>query len=97
MNYLQYTSKEMLTATQLVRQSKKIFDSLKKGELDKAVILRDGKPSFILMDFEKYEALLNEYLLLKENTKEQTQNHKKTEEKIEESIDEDKGLKDFWE
>ena len=31
MNYLQYTSKEMISATELVRKSKKVFNSVQKG------------------------------------------------------------------
>ncbi|NQY52260.1 MAG: hypothetical protein HRT42_01695 [Campylobacteraceae bacterium] len=71
MNYLQYTSKEMVSATQLIRKSKSVFNSVSSGEIDKAVILRDGKPSFILLDFEKYELLMNEYVKMKEEKREQ--------------------------
>ena len=69
MNYLQYTSKEMFSATELIRQSKKVFDRVKNKEIDKAIILRDGKPSFILFDFEEYEKIMNEFILLKESLK----------------------------
>lgn len=69
MNYLQYTSKEMFSATELIRQSKKVFDRVKNKEIDKAIILRDGKPSFILFDFEEYEKIMNEFILLKESVK----------------------------
>lgn len=69
MNYLQYTSKEMFSATELIRQSKKVFDRVKNKEIDKAIILRDGKPSFILFDFEEYEKIMNEFILLKESMK----------------------------
>lgn len=69
MNYLQYTSKEMFSATELIRKSKKVFDSVKNKEIDKAIILRDGKPSFILFDFEEYEKIMNEYITLKESFK----------------------------
>ena len=71
MNYLQYTSKEMVSATQLIRKSKSVFNSVSSGEIDKAVILRDGKPSFILLNFEKYELLMNEYVKMKEEKREQ--------------------------
>jgi len=66
MNYLQYKSNEMYSSTQLIRKSKLIFDKIESKEIEKAVILRDGKPSFILMDFELYENIMNEYIQLKE-------------------------------
>ncbi|PHR73382.1 MAG: hypothetical protein COA66_03055 [Arcobacter sp.] len=113
MNYLQYTSKEMISATELVRKSKKVFNSVQKGEIDKAVILRDGKPSFILIDFNKYEEIMSEYMLLKEKNKSKKTNVKNEDEleekkvqkalkDIEELSDEDnkkdkKELNDFWE
>lgn len=65
MNFLQYKSDEMFSSTQLIRKSKMIFDSLSNDEIEKAVILRDGKPSFLLMDFAKYEAIMKEYMELK--------------------------------
>lgn len=68
MNLLQYTSNEMYSSTDLIRKSKPIFDKLTKKEIDKAVILRDGKPSFMLLDFETYEKIMIEYTKLKENT-----------------------------
>lgn len=65
MGLLQYTSNEMFSSTELVRKSKNIFDKLNKNEIEKAIVLRDGKPGIILMDFNCYEKLMNEYLLLK--------------------------------
>lgn len=65
MNLLQYTSNEMFSSTELIRKSKNIFDKLNHEEIEKAVILRDGKPSFMLMDFYKYEKLISEYIDLK--------------------------------
>ncbi len=59
---LQYKSSEMIPSTQLIRKSKQVFDSIQNNDIEKAVILRDGKPSFILMDFKKYEEIIN-YLL----------------------------------
>ncbi len=70
MSLLQYTSKEMFSSTELIRKSKMVFDKLQNDEIEKAVILRDGKPSFMLMDFNKYEALINEYLEMKNTMKE---------------------------
>lgn len=61
MNYLRYSSDEMFSSTELIRKSKIIFDKLNKREIEKAVILRDGKPSFMLLDFATYERLMKEY------------------------------------
>jgi hypothetical protein len=66
MGLLQYTSNEMFSSTELVRKSKNIFDKLNKHEIEKAIILRDGKPGIILLDFNQYEQIIAEYLLLKE-------------------------------
>lgn len=72
MNLLQYTSKEMFSSTELIRKSKIIFDKLNDEEIEKAVVLRDGKPSFILFDFYKYEEIINEYLYLKSQAESKT-------------------------
>lgn len=61
MNLLTYTSKEMFSSTELIRKSKMVFEKLHNDEIEKAVILRDGKPSLILMDFEKYEKIIQAY------------------------------------
>ncbi len=66
MSLLQYTSNEMFSSTELVRKNKNIFDKLNKKEIEKAIILRDGKPGIILLDFDSYEKIITEYLLLKE-------------------------------
>lgn len=65
MNYLTYASSEMFSSTELIRKSKMVFDKLSDKKIEKAVILRDGKPSFMLLDFQKYEELMNDYLRLK--------------------------------
>ncbi|MEV9525221.1 hypothetical protein [Aliarcobacter butzleri] len=65
MSLLQYTSKEMFSSTELVRKSKNIFDKLNKKEIEKAIILRDGKPNTILLNFEEYEKIMTDYLKLK--------------------------------
>ena len=65
MGLLQYTSNEMFSSTELVRKSKNIFDKLNRNEIEKAIVLRDGKPGIILLDFNHYEQIMNEYLLLK--------------------------------
>lgn len=61
MNYLRYSSDEMFSSTELIRKSKSVFDKLNKNEIEKAVILRDGKPSFMLLDFETYERIMKDY------------------------------------
>ena len=66
MGLLQYTSNEMFSSTELVRKCKNIFDKLSKNEIEKAIILRDGKPGIILLDFNQYEEIINDYLQLKE-------------------------------
>lgn len=66
MNPLQYTSEEMFSSTELIRKSKMIFDKLYKNDIEKAIILRDGKPAFMLLDFSEYEKIMKEYLKLKE-------------------------------
>ena len=65
MSLLQYTSNEMFSATDLVRKNKSIFDKLQKKEIEKAIILRDGKPSIMMLDFSEYEKLMKDYLNLK--------------------------------
>jgi LPS O-antigen subunit length determinant protein (WzzB/FepE family) len=57
----------MFSSTQLIRQSKQIFDKLNTKDIEKAVILRDGKPTFMMLDFETYENIMGEYMMLKEN------------------------------
>jgi PHD/YefM family antitoxin component YafN of YafNO toxin-antitoxin module len=61
----------MFSSTQLVRQSKKIFDKLSSNEIEKAVILRDGKPNFMLLDFNTYESIMKEFIQLKEDQNKQ--------------------------
>ncbi|WP_072679474.1 hypothetical protein [Arcobacter sp. LA11] len=66
MNPLQYTSEEMFSSTELIRKSKMVFDKLQKDDIEKAIILRDGKPSFMLLGFAQYEEIMSEYMALKE-------------------------------
>ncbi|WP_066165286.1 hypothetical protein [Aliarcobacter cryaerophilus] len=85
MSLLQYTSDEMFSATDLVRKNKSIFDKLQKKEIEKAIILRDGKPSIMMLDFSEYEKLMKDYLNLKggnsTNINTKTINEKVVEEK----------------
>ncbi|MGM0519489.1 MAG: hypothetical protein ACQERD_07585 [Campylobacterota bacterium] len=76
MNLLQYTSKEMFSSTELIRKSKTVFDKISSKQIEKAVILRDGKPSFMLMDFEKYEDLISKYIELEDEIKSLKENKK---------------------
>ena len=108
MEYLLYSSNEMFSSTQLVRQSKKIFDKLVSNEISKAIILRDGKPNFMLLDFNKYETIMKEFEELKKssihkntniNTSSNTINKEKEEKTkiiVEDEVlsDEDKKLKE---
>ncbi|BFU77897.1 hypothetical protein ALC152_11120 [Arcobacter sp. 15-2] len=66
MGLLLYKSDEMYSSTELIRKSKMIFDKVLENEIDKAIILRDGKPCFLLMEFQKYEKIMAEYEQLKE-------------------------------
>ena len=65
MGLLLYKSDEMYSSTELIRKSKMIFDKVLDKKIDKAIILRDGKPSFLLMEFKKYEKIMEEYEELK--------------------------------
>jgi len=66
MSYLLYASNEMYSSTHLIRKSKEIFDKLISNDIEKAVILRDGKPNFMLLEFSKYEKIMTEYMMLKD-------------------------------
>ena len=83
MGLLQYTSNEMFSSTELVRKSKNIFDKLNKNEIEKAIVLRDGKPAVILLDFAYYEEIMKDYLLLKEENLKPTNVIKKELKKVE--------------
>ena len=65
MGLLLYKSDEMYSSTDLIRKSKMIFDKVLDNKIDKAIILRDGKPSFLLMEFRKYEKIMAEFEELK--------------------------------
>lgn len=66
MSHLLYASNEMFSSTQLIRKSKDIFDKLSSNTIGKAVILRDGKPNFMLLDFNKYERIMTDYKRLQD-------------------------------
>ena len=94
MGKIYYSSDEMFSSTDLIRKSKPIFDLVASKSIEKAVILRDGKPSFILLDFFEYEKLMKDYISLKEeNSKKHTifankltvNDNVQTEQKVDES------------
>lgn len=85
MDPLHYTSEEMYSSTELIRKSKKIFDRLNKKEIEKAIILRDGKPGFMLLEFSEYEKMMKDYLRLKQMN---TNSNKKINEEIKVTKDE---------
>lgn len=91
MGLLQYTSNEMFSSTELVRKNKNIFDKLNKNEIEKAIVLRDGKPAVILLDFAYYEEIMKEYLSLKEGNSKPKESIKKEipKEEIKENIKEE--------
>jgi len=84
MGLLLYKSNEMFSATELIRKSKMIFDKIVNKEIEKAIILRDGKPSFLLMDFEKYENIMAEFEELKQQlqTSKEPKKKKKKDSKV---------------
>ncbi|NVJ53057.1 MAG: hypothetical protein HWD90_05135 [Campylobacteraceae bacterium] len=97
MNLLQYKSDEMVSSTELIRKSKNIFNKLQKKEIEKAVILRDGKPQFMLLDFDTYEELMSEYLSLKqllENGENKINKKKAKKVEIEKSIEIEESYED---
>ncbi len=94
MSLLQYTSKEMFSSTELIRKSKMVFDKVGDKEIEKAIILRDGKPSFILMDFEEYEKIMSEYLKLKGKISDKSHINPIKENKAKEKIEETLEIKD---
>ena len=98
MDLLQYRSNEMFSSTELIRKSKMVFDKISKKEIEKAVILRDGKPSFMLMDFKKYEELISEYIELKEKVKSKSIATKKDFEekvKLQKEVNYEENIKDI--
>lgn len=61
MALLLYKSNEMYSSTELIRDNTIIFEKIREREIEKAVILEEGKPRFLLMDFEQYEEIVSEY------------------------------------
>jgi hypothetical protein len=76
----------MFSSTHLIRQSKQIFDKLQEKEIEKAVILRDGKPSFIMLDFDVYEKIMADYSNLQNKIPHQKQKKEQTKQQHTEQI-----------
>ena len=86
MGLLLYKSNEMFSSTELIRKSKMIFNKIIDQEIEKAIIMRDGKPGFLLMDFAKYEEIMAEFEDLKAQSLSKTiENKSKKKEIIEKS------------
>lgn len=94
MALLLYKSNEMFSATELIRKSKMIFDKVVNNEIEKAIIMRDGKPGFLLMDFEKYENIMQEYETLKEEYEKLTKLKNKKKKNIKETKIESKCIEE---
>ncbi|MEA3498032.1 MAG: hypothetical protein U9R16_03125 [Campylobacterota bacterium] len=77
MGLLLYKSNEMFSSTDLIRKSKMIFNKIIDKDIEKAIIMRDGKPGFLLMDFAKYESIMAEFEKLKNSIDSKTTNLKK--------------------
>jgi PHD/YefM family antitoxin component YafN of YafNO toxin-antitoxin module len=87
----------MYSSTQLIRHSKSIFNKIIDKEINKAIIFRDGKPSFILLDFEKYESIMAKFELKNDKKiKPQSKQIKKTIQKIPQNKEKIQ-LKEYWE
>jgi hypothetical protein len=95
----------MYSSTQLIRHSKSIFNKIIDNKIDKAIIFRDGKPSFILLDFEKYEKIMAKF-----DIKDEKKQPKKTikpkqdkvikpkqDKKIQPTKENKPQIKEFWE
>ena len=87
MNHLLYSSNEMFSSTDLIRKSKIIFDKINTREIDKAIILRDGKPNFMLLNFALYEKIMAEYDVLKKIHVTDETSNKRTNKQIIKQID----------
>lgn len=51
---------QAITATEVQRNAKEIFDKLQNGEQDRYVVMREGKPAVELLPLETYEALIED-------------------------------------
>lgn len=51
---------QAISATDLQRNAKALFDKMQRGEQDKYVVMRDNKPAFVMLPVATYEAMLND-------------------------------------
>lgn len=59
---------QAITATDLQRDAKAIFNKLQSGEQDRFVVMRNGKPEFVLMPVTTYESIVCELMELRSLT-----------------------------
>lgn len=64
MDPLLYSSKEMFSSIELEQNTQEVYDKLSNKDIDKAIILNDGKPSHIMLDFDTYELIMRDYIRL---------------------------------
>lgn len=53
-------SDQAISATDLQRQGKALLDRLQSGDQDKYVVMRDNKPTCVMLPVTSYEALMDE-------------------------------------
>jgi hypothetical protein len=87
----------MYSSTQLIRHSKSIFNKIIDNKIDKAIIFRDGKPSFILLDFEKYEKIMAKFDIKDEKKQPKKTIKPKQDKKIQPTKENKPQIKEFWE
>jgi len=51
---------QAISATDLQRNAKALFDKMQSGEQDKYVVMRDNKPAIVMLPVATYEAMLND-------------------------------------
>lgn len=56
---------QAISATDVQRNSKEIFNKLQSGEQDKFVVMRDNRPAFVMLSLRAYEAMLEELQALR--------------------------------
>ncbi len=56
---------QAISATDVQRNSKEIFNKLQRGEQDKFVVMSDNRPAFVMLSLRAYEAMLEELQALR--------------------------------
>ncbi len=51
---------QAITATDVQRSAKEIFDKLQNGEQDRYLVMREGRPAVELLPLEAYESLMED-------------------------------------